>query len=297
MKGFVPPATWRRADLAIGTDRMKTVRPTGPAPLVIIGGAEDKTGDCRVLREFVRLAGGARGRLAVMTVATEHQSDVGAEYVRVFHKVGVKSVQPVEVTSRAEAADETVLEALEKATGVFFTGGNQMRITNLLGGTAIDQLLRRRQEEHKLVLGGTSAGAAMMSSTMIVGGASETTPRAGVVEVGPGMDFLRGAMIDQHFTRRGRAGRLLAALAQYPHQLGIGIDEDTAMVVHGTTFRVLGSGAVTVFDLGQATVNNVLELKGDAHLALCGVRLHILPDGFGFDLHNRVPLSGGGRTP
>src|SRR3954449_2458728 len=101
MKGFVPPATWRRAALAIGPDRMKTVRPTGPAPLVIIGGAEDKTGDCRVLREFVRLAGGARGRLAVMTVATEHQSDVGAEYVRVFQRLGVRQVHPVEVTGRA----------------------------------------------------------------------------------------------------------------------------------------------------------------------------------------------------
>jgi len=259
MLGLVSPRpTAEGTGTPVGIERMKTVRPSGPAPLVIIGGAEDKTGDCRVLREFVRLAGGGRGRVAVMTVATEHQSDVGAEYVRVFQKLGVRQVHPVEVTGRAGATDGGVLDALGKATGVFFTGGNQMRITNLLGGTAIDQLLRRRQEEHRLVLGGTSAGAAMMSSTMIVGGASETTPRAGVVEVGPGMDFLRGAMIDQHFTRRGRAGRLLAALAQYPHQLGIGIDEDTAMVVHGTTFRVLGSGAVTVFDLGQATVNNVL---------------------------------------
>jgi cyanophycinase len=274
---------------------MKGARPHGPAPLVIIGGAEDKTGDCRVLREFVRLAGGARGKLAVMTVASEHASEIGAEYVRVFQRLGVKTVDPVEVTSRAEAASDGVLEKLGKATGVFFTGGNQLRITNLLGGTVIDQLLRRRQEDHKVVLGGTSAGAAMMSSTMIVGGASETTPRAGVVEVGPGMDFLRGVMIDQHFTRRGRAGRLLAALARYPHQLGIGIDEDTAMVVHDGTFRVIGSGAVTVFDLGQATLNNVLELKGDAHLALCGARLHILPDGFGFDLHNRVPLPAGER--
>ena len=263
--------------------------------LVAVGGAEDKEGECVILKEFVRLAKGQKASIVVMTVASDYPQEMGAEYRKVFKRLGAGDVKVLDVSQREDTKSEKAMKALEEATAVYFTGGDQLHITALLGGTEMDRLIKRRHGKG-LLLGGTSAGAAMMSSTMIVGGASETTPRAGVVEVGPGMDFLRGVMIDQHFTRRGRAGRLLAGLAQYPHQLGIGIDEDTAMVVTDGSFRVIGDGAVTVFDLGQATVNNVLELKGDAHLALCGVRLHILPDGFGFDLTNRVPLSGGRST-
>lgn len=261
----------------------------GPGPLVVIGGAEDRKGRARILREFVQLAGGGKGRLTVVTVATEDPVAVGQEYVKVFGRLGCKDVRALDVPGRREASGPEVMEALEQSTGVFFTGGSQLRITNLLGGTAADRVLHRRHEEG-LVLGGTSAGAAMMSSTMILGGASEASPRAGVVEVGPGLEFLPGVMIDQHFTRRGRCGRLLSALARYPHQLGVGIDEDTAMIVQDGQFRVVGEGAVTVLDLGEVTYNNVLDLADSQHLAICGVRLHILPDGFRFDLGGRSPV-------
>jgi cyanophycinase len=193
------------------------------------------------------------------------------------------------VATRRDAGDLDVLAALDRATGVFFTGGDQLRITNLLGGTPADQALRRRHEAG-MVLGGTSAGAAMMSGTMIVSGASQASPRAGIVEVGPGMDFFRGVIIDQHFAKRGRSGRLLAALAQYPHLLGLGIDEDTAVIARGDRFTVLGSGAVKVYDLGCVSFNNALELHESQHLTLCGVKLHVLADGAGFDLAARAPL-------
>lgn len=260
-----------------------------PGPLVLIGGAEDRTGECRVLREFVRLAGGSRARVVIATVATEIPVEVGDDYAAVFRRLGCKAAKRLDVPDRAAAHAPDAAAAVQAATGVFFTGGNQLRITNLLGGSPLDQLLHRRRGEG-LVLAGTSAGAAMMSGTMIIGGANEATPRAGVVEVGPGLEFLRGVMVDQHFTRRGRTGRLLAALARYPHLLGVGIDEDTALIADGPEFRVVGSGAVTVADLGSVTFNNALELTTGEHLGICGVKVHILPDGFRFDLLTRTAI-------
>ncbi|MBY0230578.1 MAG: cyanophycinase [Gemmataceae bacterium] len=265
---------------------MKT--PTAPGPLMVIGGAEDKTGRCAILREFVRLAGGARARIVVLTVASEYPAEVGAEYAEVLARLGAGQVRPLDVRRREEACAEGLVEAIGAATGVFFTGGDQLRIANLLGGTATDRALRRH--EGGLVLAGTSAGASMMSGTMIVEGRSEGSPRLGDARIGPGMDFLHGTIIDQHFGARGRMGRLLSALAQYPHQLGIGIDEDTAMVVRGERFEVIGSGAVTVLDAGAASHNDMLERREGECLALCGVALHVLTAGLGFDLAARVPI-------
>lgn len=260
-----------------------------PGALVLVGGAEDRTGEARVLAEFVRLAGGAKARLLVATVATELPAEVGGDYLTAFRRLGCKDARALDIPDRAKAADPVTAARLDAATGVFFTGGNQLRITNLIGGTPVDAALHRRRAEG-LVVGGTSAGAAMMSGTMIVGGANEAAPRAGVVEVGPGIDLLRGVMVDQHFTRRGRAGRLLAALARYPHLLGVGIDEDTGLVAEGGEIRVVGSGAVTVLDLATAIGSNALELAAGGHLGICDVRMHVLPGGYRFRLADRTPL-------
>jgi cyanophycinase len=263
--------------------------PHAAGPLVIIGGAEDKEGECSVLRTFTHLAGGPRARIVVLTVASEYPDEVGEAYQEVFRRLGVKQVRVLDVREREQASDPGLVEAIEQATAVFFTGGDQLRVTNLLGGTLTDQALHRRHEGG-LVLAGTSAGAAMMSGTMIVHGLSEATPRVGNVKTGPGMEFLHGVIIDQHYGQRGRSGRLLSALAQYPHQLGVGIDEDTAMVVHGDEFEVVGCGAVTVLDAGAATYNDVLERKGSQHVALCNVKLHVLTAGVRFNLADRIPV-------
>ncbi len=263
--------------------------PKKAGPLVIVGGAEDKDGDCVILREFVRLAGAARSRLVVMTVASQVPDEIAAVYERAFTRLGAREVRALDVRQREQANDPALALAVHAATGVFFTGGDQIRITNLLDGTPTDRALRHRHEQG-MVLAGTSAGAAMMSGTMIIEGRSEPTPRVGNVKTGPGMDFLRGTIIDQHFGQRGRVGRPLSAVAQYPHLLGIGIDEDTALVVQGERFTVLGSGAVTVIDAGDATYNDVLERREAQHVALCDVRLHVLTAGLGFDLVERAPL-------
>lgn len=257
--------------------------------LVIIGGAEDKNGDCIILREFVRRAGGVKARVVVMTVATELPREVGDDYLRVFERLGVEDVRIVDTVTREDASSSTYLEAIEKATGVFFTGGDQARITSILKDTEIDTLLHKRFSEG-IVVAGTSAGAAMMPDVMIVEGDSETNPRIEIVEMDRGMGFLPGVVVDQHFAERGRLGRLLSAVAQQPVVLGFGIDENTAVVVNNNEFEVIGEGAVTVVDLSGITHTNLDNILKDEDLALCGVKLHILPHGYRFNLGSRQPI-------
>lgn len=257
--------------------------------LVIIGGAEDKKGEKTILRRFVELAGGTHAKIVVMTVATELPIEVGAEYVDVFETIGVADVRTFDVSSREDANRASAVKAMELATGVFFTGGDQLRITTLLGGTKLDAGIQKRLDTG-LVLAGTSAGASMMSSTMIVEGTAETNPRLGIVNMAPGMEFIDGVVIDQHFAQRGRLGRLLSAVAQYPHHLGLGIDEDTAIVVNGTEFSVIGKGAVSVVDAGALLYSNLGTLRSNDALTLCGVQLHILPAGQRFELRTRLPV-------
>ncbi len=257
--------------------------------LVIIGGAEDKEGDCTILREFVRRAGGVSARIVVMTVATELPREVGENYIRVFERLGVEDVRIVDTVEREDANSASYLEAIEKATGVFFTGGNQARITSILKDTEIDRLLHKRLSEGA-VIGGTSAGAAMMPDVMIVEGDSETNPRLEIVEMEPGMAFLPGVVIDQHFLQRGRIGRLLSAVSQQPVVLGFGIDENTAIVVNNNQFEVIGEGVVTVVDVSEITHTNLGQILKDEDLAICGAKLHILPHGYRFDLKKRAPI-------
>lgn len=258
--------------------------------LIIIGGAEDKTGECRILREFLRAGGGRHARVLVMTVATELPIEVGMDYVEVFKRLGAEDVRTFDVSNREAANRDSAVEFVRDASCIFFTGGDQLRITKLLGGTRIDAALHEALRAG-IPLAGTSAGASMMSSTMIVDGEGETNPRISVVNMAPGMEFLEGAVIDQHFAQRGRVGRLVSAVAQYPHHLGLGIDEDTAVIVDGKAFRVMGRGAVSVVDAGSLTHSNLDKVASDESLALCGIKLHMLPDGYGFDFQSRTPIT------
>ena len=257
--------------------------------LVIMGGAEDKDGECKLLREFIRGAGGLQAQIVVMTVATELPREVGDDYIRVFERLGVEQIRIVDTVHREDADSPSALEAIEKATGIFFTGGNQARITSILKDTKIATLLHKRHSEGATI-GGTSAGAAMMPESMIVEGDADTNPRIEIVELEPGMGFLPEVIIDQHFAQRGRLGRLLSAVAQKPQCLGLGIDENTAIVVKGKEFEVVGEGAVTVIDLSDMTYSNLSEILKDEDLAFCGVKLHILPEGYRFNLESRTPV-------
>lgn len=260
--------------------------------LVIIGGAEDKEGDCIILREFVRRAGGTKARIVIMTAATELPREVGDNYIRVFERLGAEHARIIDVETREDATSSTALTAIQEATGIFFTGGDQARITSILKGTEIDTAIHKRYNEG-FVVAGTSAGAAVMPDVMIIEGDSETNPRINTVDLGPGMGFLPGIVIDQHFSQRGRLGRLISALAQQPAVLGFGIDENTAMVVNGDEFEVVGEGIITVVDESEVVHNNVDEILKDEPLAFCGAKLHILPHGYKYDLANHKPILDG----
>lgn len=257
--------------------------------LVIVGGAEDKEGDCQILREFLRRAGGTKAHIVIMTAATELPREVGENYIRVFERLGADKVRIIDTETREDASSSTALEAVNDATGVFFTGGDQARITSILKDTQLDEAIHKRFAQG-IVIGGTSAGAAVMPDKMIVEGDSETNPRIEVVDMGPGMGFLPGVVIDQHFSQRGRLGRLISALLQEPADLGFGIDENTAMVVTDNQIEVIGEGAVTIVDESEATHNNIDEILKDEALAIFGAKLHILPHGYKFDLKTRRPI-------
>jgi cyanophycinase len=256
--------------------------------LVIIGGAEDKTGSCTILREYVARAGGPKARIAVIPVASEEPAEAGEQYRELFTRFGVERVDVLDVRGREDARRAESVELIERASSVFFTGGSQARIVQLIGGTPLDTALHRRVE-HGMLLAGTSAGAAMMSATMILEGES-SSPRSALVSVGSGMEFLSGVIIDQHFGQRGRIHRLLAVVAQFPHCLGIGIDEDTALFVQGHRAQVIGNGSVTILDAGAATFNDAASVSAAEAVTLCGLTLHSLPSMRCIDLLERRPL-------
>jgi cyanophycinase len=258
--------------------------------LVIIGGAEDRSGDCQILREFVRRSGGRSAQIVVMTAATCEPDEAGKTYIEVFRRLGAATVTVVDTRDRRDAEKLDGLWAIAQATGIFFTGGDQARIVRAIRHTILDDAIRKRYDEG-IVVCGTSAGAAIMPDQMIVDGDSETSPRADVVQMGEGMGFLPNVIIDQHFAQRGRLGRLLAALLLEPSVLGFGIDENTAMVVEGDEFVVMGEGAVTVVDESATTYNNLEKLLRDEPLAVFGVKLHILPQGYRFNLRSRAAFT------
>jgi cyanophycinase len=254
--------------------------------LVIVGGGEDRSGDKVILRRFVELAGADQARLVVICTATTEPDELGAVYDEAFAALGVSNVTVLPVGSREEANDPVVVAAIEDATGVYFTGGDQLRIASIFGGSHADTALHACFH-NGLVIGGTSAGAAMMSTTMILGG-RDTVPTVGRIRTGAGLGLVNGVTIDMHFAERGRLSRLLAVTGSFPHELGLGIDEDTAAVVDGDHFEVIGSGAVTVVDAGEVTSLHIPV--DDGPIAMTGVLLHVLPAGYSFDLSTRRPL-------
>lgn len=259
--------------------------------LIVIGGAEDKEGECIILKEVVALSGGYAASIIVITAATEYPREIGNEYIDIFDRLGAKDVKAINICDRTSANEKSYADAIYNATCVFFTGGDQLRISSMLGGTLINEALVKAYE-NGLVIAGTSAGASAMSQTMIVSGEDDDSPRKCTIEMAPGLGLLEDVVIDQHFAQRGRIGRLLSAIAQNPYVLGIGIDEDTAIhVMPNGIFRVIGSQAVTVLDGMQLHYTNVSELKPEQPLALTNITLHVLPVGYGFDMSKRQPLT------
>lgn len=251
--------------------------------LFVIGGAEDKRRRVVVLRRFVTLAGGHRARIVVIPTASSLAREAVEVYAGVFGKLRVAGVEAVDPSSRTEAADPGLARTIDEATGVFLTGGNQLKLGQLVVGTPLHDALRRAYERGAVV-GGTSAGASVLSQFMISMGDEGVAPRARNSQLTAGMGLLPGVIVDQHFDQRTRYARLLSLVASSPSLLGMGIDEDTAAEIHDErVVTVVGSGAVYVVD-ARAAVTDAHEARRDAPLMVSGAVVHSLPYGSVFDL-------------
>lgn len=264
--------------------------------LIIIGGKEDRSSDEIILGEIARRVGS--GKLVVSTVAMSSGTDqLFDDYEKAFRSLGVKHIFKLEINDREEAKLPSTVKILDDAHAVFFTGGDQMKITSQIGDTPVFQRIREIYDEGG-VIAGTSAGASALSETMLVeGGDGESHVIGSSVRMAPGLGLIGGVIIDQHFMERGRVGRLMGAVAQNPANLGVGIDEQTAIVVErGTGFYVLGAGAVYVLDGTGVSYSNVAEEAMDKTLSIYDVKVHVLSQGDRFDLIAREPGRMKGRA-
>lgn len=255
--------------------------------LIIIGGAEDKTGQRTILKHVSDIVREKTGSLVVLTTATEKPKEVGNDYKTVFKSLGVERIEVLDINTREDANLPENAEKIANSGGIFFTGGDQLRITSILGGTKAFLALHQAYSKGTVITG-TSAGASVMSNTMIVEGNNNEPARKCTLKTAPGLGLIEEAIIDQHFDQRGRIGRLLCGVAENPFMLGIGIDEDTAVRMYPDAhFEVIGTNAVTVIDGSTIKSSNVSELKPDEILAITNVTLHVLPHGYGFDMKKR----------
>jgi cyanophycinase len=262
-----------------------------PGRLLVIGGAEDPDeNDMTILPHMVNMAGGKSARIFVCSSPSESPKEKSRVYRKLFEKIGVAEVFEAPITSRPEADTEEMLEEAEKATAVFFTGGDQLRLTSLIAGTRLGKRIEERLFRDGLVVAGTSAGAAAVSSTMIIGGPSDGTVRRADVELAPGFGYWRDTVVDTHFNQRGRVHRLLTIFAHNPQVLGVGIDENTALeLMPGKSFSVIGEGAVMVFD-GRVSHSNAPDRGYSETLAVTDSLVHVLSDGYGFNLETKRPI-------
>ena len=271
-------------------DRGGDIVPTHAGTLIIIGGHEDKHDPCGILHHVAQAAKVDRGSLVLITVATEAPGAVAATYRKAFKALGVKHLEVLDIRTRAQAHADEHVRMVQGASVVFFTGGDQLRLTSQIGDSPVFQALHKHLARGGTIVG-TSAGAAAMPATMIVAGDSETSNIISALDMAPGLGLIDDVIIDSHFAERGRMGRLLGAVAQNPRNLGLGIDENTAIVVrHGTTFQVIGTGAVYVVDGAHISFSSLSDRCPEGVLSLYGVQLHVLAAGDVYDLQRRCPV-------
>ncbi len=254
--------------------------------IVPIGGAEDKEGDSNILRRFLEVSGGKRARVVIIPTASS-LDDTGRRYEKIFKKLGAQEARALPITNRTEAAKEEWIAYVDEADAIFITGGNQLRLSTILGGTIMAKAIRRANARGATV-GGTSAGAAILSEHMIAHGAEGTTPKAGMVTLSPGFGLTNRVIIDQHFRQRDRLGRLLTALAYNPFALGLGLDEDTAAFIDGDSqVTVVGKGGITLVDVAELEHSSLAETQEGKPVSLTNIRLHVLIEGGRYSLETR----------
>jgi cyanophycinase len=269
-----------------------TLRSVGGAgSVLLIGGAEDKFREKVILSSFAELAGGAHGHVVVISTASSLGEVATATYRDLFLSLGIGRVSGIHPEERSDANTAEAVDLLSAATGVFLTGGNQSRLTQVVGGTRLADALANAHDRG-VVVAGTSAGASALGAHMVAFGRPGPTPKNRMVHLAAGLGLVPNVVIDQHFEQRGRIGRLLALVAQSPSLLGIGIDEDTCAVVGADrTISVIGRGAITIVD-GSHVTTDAYRGKGYRPVMVSGAVLHSLPSGYRFDMRARALLTG-----
>ena len=260
--------------------------------IVPIGGAENKGNDPDILERFIRVSGGESADIVVIPAASRVH-ETGQRYEKIFKDLGARQVTVMDFDTRRDCQEAGRLKRLEEATGIFFTGGNQLRLTTLLGGTPVARLIRVRNA-HGVTVGGTSAGASILSEHMIAFGDEGSAVISGSVRLAPGLGLTNRFIIDQHFRQRDRLGRLITALAYNPFAVGIGLDEDTAAFIGpDETLEVFGSGGITIVDASDVSFSSIADIVEGQPVCMLGLRLHILVAGATFNLHTRIAEPGG----
>jgi len=275
---------------------MKMIKGT----LIPIGGNEDKGKDKSenyslefiedgILARVVRESGGKNALILVIPTASSIPAEIGENYIAAFKKLGCTNIKVLDIRSREEVESIENIELIRKADCVMFSGGNQSKITEKIGGTAFHDILIEKYHNEQFVVAGTSAGAMCMSKKMIAGGRGTEVFRKGVVNMSSGLEFIPSLIIDSHFIRRGRFGRLAEAVAKYPNLLGIGLAEDTGLVIKNCNeIEIIGSGMVILFDGGKLSHNNEKILSDGTPMTMTNLITHVLSNGDGFEIDKRI---------
>jgi len=258
---------------------------------VPIGGAENKENDRDILKRFVRVSGGGGANIVVIPTASR-MHETGPRYEKLFVGLGAERVTVMDFDTRRDCQEPGRLRQIEDATGIFFTGGNQLRLSTLLGGTPVAKLIRMRNA-HGVTVGGTSAGASILSEHMIAFGDDGSSVISGSVRLAPGLGLTNRFIIDQHFRQRDRLGRLITALAYNPFAMGIGLDEDTAAFIGpDDVIEVEGSGGATIVDASDTTYSSIADTGDGRPVCVLGLKLHVLTTGATFNLNTRMAAVG-----
>ncbi|SPJ24131.1 cyanophycinase [Palleronia abyssalis] len=262
---------------------------TAPGPLVAIGGAEDKSDEADILRRVIGWSGKAAPVVGVITTASAIPDVVFEGYKETFETLGAAEVLDIRVRDRADAAADVFVDMIGRADVIFISGGDQMRLTNVFGGSATLAKIRARHAQGAVVAG-TSAGAACQSQTMVYGGSPDDSLRKGAVKMAAGFGFVDGVIIDTHFLQRGRFSRLMEVGATNPGQLGVGLGEDAAVLFEGDVIRAIGPGHVILVDSSSITGSNVFDLHDGEAVTVHNVTMHALISGYGYNLREKRVL-------
>lgn len=260
-------------------------------PVMVIGGAEDKVNGCGILTAFFKSAGGRMATIGIIPCASQEPSVVGDRYYQIFKEMGAPQVQILDIRQPKECDEERWLNILGTCTGIFVTGGDQLRLRDLIGGSKFIAAIKQRIGIGNLVMAGTSAGAAIVGEKMISGGSSGESPNQSLVDLTDGLGIFPELLVDQHFHNRNRMARLMSAIAAHPDKLGIGIDEDTcAAFENDSTFEVLGKGTITIIDPGKLTHTNYPTAAESSPLSLHNLTVHVLSHGDRYNYQHRRVL-------